>query len=121
VSITVSYFKTVIPELASEADARVQIFLDLAKPYIARNVWEDKSDYAHALFAAHMMTSSGSSVTLSSSSSGTIQSEKVGDLSTSYAVAALDSPASLGNTKYGTLFLQLRATLTITPFFLVGC
>lgn len=104
------------PELASEDPARIQRFIDIAKPYVNLNTWgAAKYDYALELFTAHLLTTALTSTTTGGSSGGgLVTSEKVGDLSIGYAVAAA-APDTLATTKYGSLFLQLRRTLLITP------
>lgn len=91
-------------------DALIEEFITIAADYVNSSIWGTKYDFAHALMTCHLMSLGG----VVASASGPVESVKVGDLSTTYAVSASDSD-SLGTTTYGNLFLQLRRTLLISP------
>lgn len=97
----------VAPELSSEETSRINYFITEAGRYINSVTWGAKADFAHALYTAHLMTISGLS------GSAGVTSERVGDLSRSYAVNASDD--SLASTSYGKQFMSLRKSLVITP------
>lgn len=104
----------VAPEFSAETVDRINAFIEFAKPYIDRSVWGVKSDHAHALMTAHFLATSPST---GMAKGGPVQQEKVGDLSTSYAVNA-PSADSLSTSAYGRLLMQLRKTLLIGPMVL---
>lgn len=105
-SISASTVKNIAPEFEDEDDSRIDTFIGYAEMYVNSKTWGTKADYATALFTAHLLTVSGSG-----GSTG-VTSERVGDLSTSYAV---NDSNDLGSTSYGKLYLSLRKTLVISP------
>lgn len=109
--ITANDVIDVAPEFATMDPARIQRFILRAQPYINSKIWGIKTDYAWALFTAHLLESSENS---SSSGGGPVSSEKVGDLQTTYSVPAPQS-GTLSATSYGDLFIQLRKSILVSP------
>lgn len=101
----------VAPEFSAEDVNRINAFIAYAEPYINRTVWGNKSDHAHALMTAHFLASSPSN---GAANGGPTQSDKVGDLATTYAVMPAKND-SLETSPYGRLLIQLRRTLLISP------
>lgn len=116
-SITSSTVIIVAPELSGEDPARIDYFIEQAAPYINRKFWLEKSDYAHALFTAHLMMTAGltSGGGGGGGGGGLVTSEKVGDLQINYAAPASISTSSYSTTKYGSLFEQLLKTINVSP------
>lgn len=104
----------VAPEFSAEAVDRINAFIEFAKPYIERSVWGVKADHAHALMTAHFLATSPAT---GMAKGGPVSQEKVGDLSTMYAVNAA-KPDSLATSAYGRLLVQLRRTLYTGPLVL---
>jgi len=108
----------VAPELASIATDRISRFIEYARPYINRRIWGIKSDYAHALYTAHLLRATANSNS-ALGPAGPITSESVGDLSVSYGGGGGGGSTTefnpLADTVYGRLLIQLRKTLLITP------
>lgn len=115
--ITAADVIDVAPEFGAESVARINRFIARALPYINPRIWGIKTDYAHALFTAHLLKGSGSAsgggpVVIPA---GPVTKEKMGDLEISYASATISSPSSFETTNYGQLFLQLRRTVSVSP------
>lgn len=111
-AVDAQFVKDVAPDLASESDTRISLFIDFAKLSVNEAVWGAKYDLGVAVMAAHLLT-------ISSAGGATgglaVTQEKVGDLSRSYAAPSGDAIDSLQGTAYGRWFLQLRKSLVITP------
>lgn len=105
--------RRIAPEFSAEDDSTINFFIAEADKYINARAWGSKANYARALFAAHLMKSRGVSGG-GNAPGGPIQSEKVGDISTTYAVAP-PTGNSFNNTPYGMQFEQLKKTLLIGP------
>lgn len=108
-----NYFITVAPEFASADPATVSFFETEAAEYINFPLWGKKGKYAHALFTAHLMKMSTPAV--SQVNGGVVTSSKVGDLQRNYSNAGSSSEDALLRTSYGTLFLQLRRSISVSP------
>lgn len=115
-TISVSYFRSVVPEYAvtPPSDALIQVFIDIAEPYVNRRVWgSSKSDYIHALWTAHFMKLNPSSSGYSST--GVISEKKVGDLSYKMSNVA---PVLIGETVYSSQIKNLMKTIYTGPIVL---
>jgi len=108
-AITSTDVINVAPELSSVATSRIDDFIAFAKPYINFPLWDDKADFAHSLFTAHLLTLSNNT----GSATTNVKSEKVGDLSRSFEGPKSDE--LLSSTSYGSMFLSLRRSLLISP------
>ena len=99
-------------------------FIEIAKEFICEGKWGRPTKYVTAVsyLTAHIMKDGGIGVESngSSSVSGPVTSERVGDLSRTYASNALTSGSQtdlmFSTTKYGRMYLALRKTLLVTPF-----
>lgn len=77
------------------------------------DVWENKLDRGALYLAAHLAKLGASGAV---GSAGPVQSESVGQVSRSYAVAQLDSGDTYESTGYGRLFLGLLMSLPNARF-----
>ena len=101
----------IAPELKVESATRVAIFLEAATLRVNRTVFGLKSDLATVLLAAHMMTLSNRG-----GIGGAVQSEKIGDVAQTFAVASGNKDGDeLMTTAYGQQYLSLRRSLPRTP------
>lgn len=108
-AISSSTVLNVAPELSSVSSERMSYFITEASRYINSTKWGAKSDFAHALLTAHLLTISNKN-----GISGEVIEEKVGDLSRKFSSSGSDV-SSLASTSYGKQFLQLRKSLIISP------
>ncbi len=121
ITLTPEDVTNVAPEFSSLEDETIQNYIDLAKAFICPEKWCGKGKQAWALMTAHIMKDMGLSNggNGSSSATGPITSEKVGDLQRSYGSATVVNGSAsdqlLATTKYGKLLVMLRKTITITP------
>lgn len=106
-SISASTVTNLAPELSSQSEDRINYFITEAARYVNASIWGAKADFAHALYTAHLMTLAGLG------GSGTVSSERVGDMARTYAVDT--SQNSLMGSSYGQQFLAARKTLLISP------
>ena len=106
-SINASTIRNLAPELTSQTDDRINYFITEAARYVNASIWGAKTDFAHALYTAHLMTMAGSG------GAGNVSSERVGDLSRTYSVDT--SSGSMSGTSYGQQFLSARKSLLISP------
>lgn len=116
-AITPADVIAVAPELATQSNERIQLFIGYATPYVNANVWGEKTNYALSLFTAHLMTLTGRQ-----GAGGSISSETVGGLSRSYSnPSSTDAMASTG---YGQTFAMLMKSLPTSPRVIngsIGC
>ena len=111
---TVAQVQAVATEFASLSDDDVQEYIDIAEEYVSLSYWGDsKFNYIHALMTAHIMSMANASGT-GGSSSGSVSSERLGDISVSYAVAATAAD-DLTSTRYGTLIKFLGKSILKSP------
>lgn len=96
-------------EFDSLKNGAIKIYLDMATRCVDATVWGDKSDDAIKLLAAHFLT-----LATRGGKGGSVTSEKVGDLQINYGQSGQDD-AELLSTSYGTMYLQLKKGLVITP------
>lgn len=102
-------FDVVAPELA--ANARKAAILELAETRVSKSAFGPQRNYAVALMAAHMLTSSIAAGIASDGRSGVgIASKSEGALSVSFADAGMSGGqmGDLNATGYGRQFVQLR-------------
>lgn len=81
--------------LAALTDGQIQTYLDLAALQIDADTWGDCYDSAHALLAAHNLTSA-----LSASGGGPVTSASGGGMSITFGASASHAGA-WGSTAYG--------------------
>lgn len=95
-----------VPSLSSFAGAELDEIVATTCDMLQVDIWGDKLERAHTWLAAHFCT-----VILDpSGATGPVVSRTLDKLSESYAVGSFDD-AELGSTKYGRLYLALRASL----------
>jgi len=110
---SVDGFKARFKEFDCEESSRIQVFLDDALLYCDATKFGTRADQAQYYLAAHLMKLSDLAA---SGASGPLVSEKVGEVSKSYAQASSESDAQLGMTAYGSEYLRIRRTILVTPF-----
>lgn len=117
--ITPFYFTTLFDEFSAVAPAKIQTFLDIASLRVSQPKWGDKTAYATALLAAHMLATSGAQG--GGSSGGPVTAEQVGDVSRSYGTVGQQGSGDedLRTTRYGIDFIALRKE-TIVPAMVTG-
>lgn len=108
---TVAQVQQVASEFASTSDEIIQSYIDIAANYVSLAYWgEDRFNYIHALMTAHLMKQ----VLGGGSGTGPVTSERLGDISVSYAASA-SAADELASTCYGALITQLRRSILQTP------
>lgn len=117
-------YRILVPGHSAVLNPTVQAWLDLAESRHTRSAWGAVYDSAMVFWAAHGIevtpgTGAGSS---DASAVGPVISQRDGDLSRTYAAPALSSGStadgSLGSTRYGQQYLDLRNSRVATaPFF----
>lgn len=95
------------PEFDGVDSRDMTYWLDQAASVVTVEAWGDLTSNAHAMLAAHYLKLDGKG---SSSSTGTgpVTSERVGNVSVSYAAAAVSAEGDLGTTHYGRRYLDLQ-------------
>ena len=112
-SITPSSVKTLFSEFSSVDDSLVQSYIDIAINYVNLSFWgSSRFDFIHSLMTAHLMKLNGADS--SSTASGPVSSERLGDISVSYAVNSVNQ-SDFSSTKYGAQIIQLRRSIIKTP------
>ena len=119
VIISASDVTNVAPEFTCLQESEINAFIEIAKTLICETKWGDKYRVAVSLLTAHLMKEIGMGSDTSSSQSGPVTSEKVGDLAVTYGSVTAQGGSVTDNlymtTKYGRLFLLIKKTLSITP------
>ena len=102
--------RTIAPAL-NKTDDELQVWIDMAKPFVGQGVWGSKYETGVAYMAAHLATVS------MRGDKGTLSSKTVGSVSESYANHGTEALAS---TSFGATFLGLRKTVSIGPIIRGG-
>lgn len=101
----------VAPEFSSVAADTLAVYLDLAEGEINVALWGKRAARGAAFLTAHLLTLfPPTGVTPKATEPGPVQSRTVGQVSVTYAVAALDSgslKAGLGQSRYGIEYARL--------------
>lgn len=115
-ALDTAIFAAVAPQYASTPVATLNTLYGLAEHTVNDDVWTDWAEHGKALLVAHMLA-----MAERGSASGPVESERVGDLSRTYAIATTTSTDddSLNETAYGREFLRVRRGLTVSPFFAI--
>lgn len=113
VTITPDDVIAVAPQFAEEDPARIQLFIDIARDFINFRVWGPKARTGWIYFTLHLLSSTPDADG-GSGAIGPITSEKVGDLSTTYADVAAGASDANSSTPYGRIFDQMKKTLLTT-------
>jgi len=98
----------IAPEFTGQ-EAIIDVWLTVAECWIDPSVWGSCASTAHALLAAHMVTTSpvGGTIGGEGDGAGPLSGESNGPASRSYATPQ-PSDAELGLSSYGRLFVSLR-------------
>lgn len=119
ITITAQDVTNVAPEFTCVPNSEIDTYIDLAGQIICAEKFGDKGKSALALVAAHLMKEIGIGSDPSSSNSGLVTSEKVGDLQRSYGQVAFTSASAQDQlfltTKYGRLFLIIKKSIFFSP------
>ena len=112
-NVTVEYLGYVAPEYAHIDAERFNALRDIASEFVNEKVFGEKAKYATALYIAHILK-----VGERQGISGSVISERVGDISRSYSDP--NSNASYGksgleDTSYGKQFVAVRRSVLKTP------
>lgn len=104
---SVSDVTTLAPELASVNPAQLALIVDvLTQAMISVDDWGTRLSEGHTLLAAHWAT-----IELNpAGAGGVVTSRRLDKISETYQVAAM-SDSELSTTKYGRMFLALRAQI----------
>ena len=127
-SASLSLFRALCPDLCSEADGRVGVFLTAAARRLDASAWGAVYLDAVVYLAAHLLIRSpaGGSGGTNVAGGGPITSKKAGDLSVSYGATATtgagrsNADLDLLETHYGRQFLALRDTRAAGLPFVAG-
>lgn len=107
IDIQQSDISNVAPELASQSQARVDLFIEYARLFVNEEKWGSKAKFGIVLYACHLLTLS------TTDGRNQVTSEKVGELQVNYAAPQGDD--ELNQTPYGLMYKNLRKTLPFTP------
>ena len=111
--MTAEEFKALFPEFSGFADSRIDLMISQSELVISEATYKDSYTNAIAFHTAHLMAMLNPQV---ASGAGIVLSEKVGQLSTTYAdpTKSGSSDAFYMATQYGQSFLELRKANVIT-------
>lgn len=113
-SVTIEYLGYIAPEYANIDAERFNALKDIAKEFVTARVFGEKTNYATALYIAHILK-----VGERQGISGSVISERVGDVSRSYSDPNSNSSSGksgLEDTSYGKQFVAVRRSIVKTPF-----
>lgn len=105
-ALDLDIFKAIAPEYKDVSSTTLDVLTPVAERRVNVSYFGNKAPEAIAYLVAHMIKIS------ERNGNGAITSEKVGDLSRSYAV---NSTNILGSTAYGEEFLAIRRTVSTSP------
>ena len=121
-SVSPSDILVIAPEFATLTSTVIQTFINAAGLSVNSEAWGEKTDLGVSYLTAHRLTISfpGGSATGGDPTTGTIKSEKVGDLARTYGESSSPSTGSTGekmlaSTKYGQIFLTLQDEVPAGP------
>lgn len=119
IEVTAADVTQFAPEFSDLPSSQIDLIIEYARNWVCEDKWGSKSKLGIVLMSAHLLKEAGFGPGDSSSASGPVTSERVGDLQRSYGQVSLQNSSVgdqlLATTKYGRLFLTLRRTLVITP------
>lgn len=113
--ITATDITNVASEFAQETTQRLEAYIELAQQFISECAFGTKYKSAVIFMACHLLKLDKIGA---SGASGTITSEKVGDLQTSFGTLGSGvepKDADLAQTPYGLMFLRLKKAIQKTP------
>ena len=120
-AVSAADIQTRFSEFAAESTTRIEQFIADASLSVNPRVWREKTDLGIIYLTAHMLSLAPSAATIASGgpNAGIVKSEKVGDLSRTFAVgnpsANSSTAAELSATIYGQTFVRLRNELVRSP------
>jgi hypothetical protein len=127
---TLGLFRALCPDLCTEEDGRIGVFLAAAARRLDPSAWGAVYVDALIYLAAHLLLRSPASGSGGANvdASGPVTSKRAGDLAVTYAASAVAGGSGganidrdLAETHYGRQFLALRDTRAAgLPFFAVG-
>lgn len=111
-AVSAADIKDMASELASVADATVELWIGEAELRINTTAYGDKADSATKYLAAHLVTVATKANAGTSAGTGPVQARKVGDVSTTFAMGSVQAKdALLMSTIWGQLYLDLRRSV----------
>ena len=114
-SVTPATFKIRFPEYSSEADARIQLFIDDSVIVLNEVYWGDKYDLGISYYTAHLLALAIESAAGNAGFAGPVASKSVDGTSISFSStgAADQADEFLSSTVYGQRYLALRKTIGV--------
>lgn len=103
VTITAQDIADVAPELATETEGRLSLYIDLARQFVSEDAFGARAKNAIMLYACHLLTLGNREGV-----GGNVTAERVGDLQKTYGQTPSQEDYDLSQTSYGSMFLQLR-------------
>jgi hypothetical protein len=108
--LDINIFRCIAPEFSEVSNTKLNEITAFVQYQINEDCWSNRAPHGLALLVAHTLTLGERGGT-----SGSITSEKVGDLARSYSGPTGDD--ELDTTSYGKEFKRLRKMLVISPYF----
>lgn len=110
--VKIEDIKSVAPELASETNETIQIFLNMALLRVDAKVWGLYRDMGVIFLVAHLLT-----LKKRRGAAGQVTEQKVGDVLVQYADMTVGKHMDMSyiQTVYGIEYVQLRDLVVITP------
>ena len=108
-SVTATTIKARFPEFDSQADARIEIFIEDAKLELSESKWGDRYDKGISYLTAHLLSIALKTEKGSVGSVGPIASRSIGDVSISFSNKTSESQieAYYNSTPYGQEFWNM--------------
>lgn len=107
-AVTIQDIKTRLPEFAAQPDTLLQLVLDSATSRINTTQWGSKADDALVCLTGHLLTFVCKQ---GDAAPGAVISEKVDDVSTTYALPEAFKNSAMASTSYGRCYLELLALI----------
>lgn len=115
-AVTFATLKTLHPEFAPVADARVTAFIEIASRRVSATQWGTKEDDGVDLLTCHLLAKAAAEEMAASANApaGPITSETVGDISVTYespqaaTSSSADGSSDFASTSYGRAYMTLR-------------
>jgi hypothetical protein len=105
----------IAPEFGDESAERIAAMAELAGAFVNETALGSKAKTGLMLYTAHLLAKGKQAA---SGASGPVQSERVGDLSTTYATpSAATGGSDFDSTTYGQQYKQLVRSLGLGGFF----
>ena len=98
------------PEMSTEGDERITLFIGFAGDFVSETKWGKKYKQGIILMCCHLLKMAALD---RAGAAGSVTAERVGEMSRSYSAPPADN--EMAQSSYGQTFLMLRKTLVITP------